>query len=235
MKRHRFYFEGILDGVTVLSTGDLVHQIIRVLKLKAGEEIVLWNGDGNEYVFALEKIGAKDIRGRVVRVEKNDREPDVYGVLYCAILKRENFELVAQKATEVGVSEIVPLVSGRTVKTHINNDRLGKIILEAAEQSGRARIPVLCDAMSFNEALKRAGQDELSYFFDCGEGLQPERADDLQQKKVGVFIGPEGGWTDDERKSAKEAGFIFSSLGPLTLRGETAAIIASYLVCHKFL
>ena len=212
-------------------------------------------------MFALEKVSAKDIRGRVVRVEKNNREPSVHVTLYCAVLKRENFELVCQKATEVGVSEIVPLVTDRTVKTHINKDRLEKIIVEAAEQSGRARIPVLCDAMRFDEAIGRVEKKSRNLFFDLREDVHgdcthalfmaehtsfkghekgmtailpdAQQEQNMSRKNIIIFIGPEGGWSDIERELAQKQEFEVATLGPLTLRGETAAIIAAYLAVQR--
>jgi len=244
MRRHRFYLEEFRNNTTDITTPEFVHQIARVLKLKAGEEIVVWNGDGHDYVFGIEKVSAKDICGRVARVEKNDRESAVSVTLYCAILKRENFELVCQKATEVGVSMIVPLLTERTVKTNINNERLKKIIKEATEQSGRACIPALCDTMSFAEALEQAQTSDANYFFDTAadvisnemrnpDAVSRKRRDPSAQglgmtEKVNIFIGPEGGWSDAERDGAQKAGLEFRSLGSLTLRAETAAIVASY-------
>lgn len=248
MKRHRFFIEKFLKNDTTLSAPELVHQIARVLKLKAEEEIVLWNGDGNEYVFALEKVSAKDIHGHVVRVEENNHESDVSVALYCAVLKRENFELVVQKATEVGVATIVPMVTDRTIKTAINHDRLKKIIQEAAEQSGRARIPTLCDAMSFSNAVKGVEQAGANLFFDTGIDVISNEArnpDPVSRKrrdpslklgmteKINIFVGPEGGWSDTERLAAQKAGLEFRSLGTLTLRAETAAIVATYLMCQE--
>ncbi len=263
--RHRFFIERFSEKGTTLALPDLVHQIGRVLKLRVGEEVVLWTGDGVEYIFAIEKISAKDVRGRVVGVEENTREPDVSVTLYCAILKRENFELVCQKATEVGISAIVPLITERTVKVNINQSRLKKIVQEAAEQSGRARIPVLCDAISFSEALKRVEKDGTNLFFDvssqnsqepplvsavlgAGEERskaymeircrvpQPSNNEMCHQRRfsqVNLFIGPEGGWTDTERVNAMKAGLQFRSLGSLTLRAETAAIVASYIAVQR--
>lgn len=251
MRRHRFFIERFSEKGTTLSDPDLVHQIGRVLKLRVGEEIALWTGDSAEYIFALEKITAKDVRGRVVRALKNDSESTVDVTLYCALLKRENFELVCQKATEVGVSAIAPLITERTVKTHINSSRIKKIILEAAEQSGRARIPALCDATRFADVMNKVEQGGKNLFFDVGVDVisnvmrnpdivsrnprDPSARGLGMTEKINIFIGPEGGWTDPERESAQKAGCEFHSLGALTLRAETAAIVASYFAVQGLL
>ncbi len=234
MKRHRFFYHQLVKTTHTLHDKELVHQIARVLKLKAGEEIVLWNGDGNEYIFNLEQVTGREIQGAVVRIEKNDREPIAKVVLYCAILKRENFELVCQKATEVGVSAIVPLMTDRTVKTAINADRLQRIVQEAAEQSGRALVPKLHPIITLCDALKGANDSTQNYFLDTNMSDAATASFLLEKTLSGMrlFIGPEGGWSDAERELAQKAHCTFVSLGALTLRAETAAIIASYIAAR---
>jgi 16S rRNA (uracil1498-N3)-methyltransferase len=235
MRQHRFYLKSFLPSRTVVQDRDIVHQMCRVLKLRAGEEVVFWNGDGNEYLFELEKVATKDIQGRVVSSEQNGREPSVDVTLYCAILKRENFEIVCQKATEAGVFAIVPLVTERTVKTAVNEERLKKIIQEASEQSGRARIPALCDAMSFGSALRIDSENDERYFFHIAAAPTNNPSSRKMGNVIRIFIGPEGGWSDDEAEQARAAGCITMSLGPLILRAETAAIVASYMAAHAVL
>ena len=152
----------------------------------------------------------------------------VAAVLYCAILKRENFELVVQKATEIGVREIVPLITQRTVKLDIKEERLRKIITEAAEQSGRGRVPMLRQAMSFADALADAQRNDANFFFDISDVIVEEGAIGDAMRR-GLFVGPEGGWSYEEVLAARAAGCHIISLGALTFRAETAAIIASYL------
>jgi 16S rRNA (uracil1498-N3)-methyltransferase len=147
-------------------------------------------------------------------------------ILYCSIIKRENFELMAQKATEVGVKEIVPLLSSRTIKLNIKSERVEKIIKEASEQSGRGKVPELHPPMTFKDALEHAKSNDLNLFFDpSGKIFSPL----TQEKKIGVFIGPEGGWDEDEIGLARAQNFQIVSLGKLVLRAETAAIVASFL------
>jgi 16S rRNA (uracil1498-N3)-methyltransferase len=137
---------------------------------------------------------------------------------------------VVQKATECGVKKIVPLISARTVKTGLKKERLEKIIKEASEQSGRGMLPALMETMSFSEALEQAKDNEQNFFFDASGSSFADQV--LNNNSVGIFVGPEGGWTSDEINLAKEKGCLLASLGQLILRGETAAIIASYFAVY---
>jgi 16S rRNA (uracil1498-N3)-methyltransferase len=229
MKIHRFIgtFDLKQDRIAVHDP-ELVHQVRTVLKLATGERIVLANGIGDEATTVIKEIDASAVTVEVESRRKNTGESGARVTLYCAILKRENFELAAQKATEVGVAEIVPLITERTVKLGFKADRLKKILIEASEQSGRGTVPTLNDPMKLVSALGAAAGNDENYFFDK-DGASLERP---AKKRVGIFIGPEGGWTDAELALAKEYGCKTVSLGAMTLRGETAAIVATYLATH---
>lgn len=223
---HRFIlaFEVIGEKIKV-SDPDVVNQVVHVLKLKTGELLVLCDGKNGEAVCEIENIGKQAIGLKIVETRENKNESPVNVTLYCALLKRENFEWVVQKATEVGVKEIVPLITKRTVKLNLRQDRLEKIIKEAAEQSGRGIVPVLHTPMPFDEAVKSAAG--MNVLLDSSGDTLVTKIH--KSKAVNVWIGPEGGWTPEELEQAKNANFSIASLGALTLRAETAAIIASYL------
>ena len=146
-------------------------------------------------------------------------------------MKKENFEIAVQKAVEVGVKEIVPIITARTVKFGLNKERLEKIIKEAAEQSGRGILPNLNEAIDFDKAIIEAkNKNEVNLFFQIG---YPPLGHSMSKfKKIGVFVGPEGGWTEEETKIAQSNGFTLVGLGKTILRAETAAIIASYLTAN---
>ncbi|MEK9130628.1 MAG: RsmE family RNA methyltransferase [Patescibacteria group bacterium] len=206
---------------------DLSHQIRDVLKIKTDEVVDLMDGQGMEFQAKIVST-AGPVEVEVDSVRQNQSEPMVKVILYCAILKRENFELVAQKATEVGVHDIVPIITERTIKTGLKLARLQKIAAEAAEQSGRGVVPTVHKAMTFKQALVDCARNDVNYFFDPSGQIHNKRPDPIQGS-IGLFIGPEGGWTDNEIALAKQADLVQASLGRLTLRGETAAIVASYL------
>ena len=153
----------------------IVGQISRVLRLKIGEQIILSDGELNEKLVEIKEISKNFIEGIVLKSYKNENEAEVYGILYCAILKRENFELVVQKAIEIGISEIVPIITERTVKLNLNYERLEKIIKEDSEQSGRGRLPVLKKDMKFKEAIESAKKNNLNLFLDSSgaSGAKP--------------------------------------------------------------
>jgi len=142
-------------------------------------------------------------------------------------LKKSNFELVCQKATEIGVKEIVPIITKNTVKLNLNFKRLEKIIKEAAEQSKRGILPKLGKILTFREALKKVQNFELKILFDeSGKNFKSLKT---KAQKRGVFVGPEGGWDRAEIELAKKENFQILNLGKLNLRSETAAILATFL------
>jgi len=230
MKIHRFLItEKITEGEMVVQNKELIHQLQNVLKLKTGELIIIFNNQG-EFQGIIKDLTKKSLK--LSAVAKNQR---VYklknqAILYCAILKKENFEMIVQKATEVGVKKIVPLVTGHTVKLNLNLSRLRKIAQEAAEQSGRLDVPEISPILSLKESLDYIQEGELAWCLDTTS--QIEVIAPVEDKMIHLFIGPEGGWTDEERVLFTKHHFSFLSLGPLVLRGETAAIIASYLACN---
>jgi 16S rRNA (uracil1498-N3)-methyltransferase len=229
-KRHRFIGDFPLHpGRLRVSDADLVHQMHSVLKLAPEEELILGDGKMHEALCRLVSYEKHAVIIDVLEVHANANEPARDSVLFCAILKKELFELVAQKATEVGVREIIPVITARTVKLNLRADRLEKIVREAAEQAGRGQVPIVQKAMPLDEALEYAKHNDVNILFDVGKA-GPDLPREV--RRVGIFIGPEGGWQEQEIELAREYGCRIAGLGPLTLRGETAAIIASYLVLH---
>ncbi len=225
-KRHYFIGQFNWSDTSVNShDSEMIHQIKDVLKINIGEEVVLCDGEGKAVIATLRQMDKKDIKFSVIKL----LPPKNIGrnvVLCAAILKRDNFEWLLQKAVEVGVDEIVPLISERTVKIGSNEKRWQKIIKEAAEQSERQTLPKLHSTLSFKEALKiKNGKAVL--FDPSGESFAKVNT---TENMLTVFIGPEGGWSDSEIKQAKEAKCEVANLGETILRGETAGIVAVYLV-----
>lgn len=225
MRLHRFIGDFDLDAKTLTITdAGLVSQWRTVLRLKPADTLILCDGRGREAEAVIVRLEAKVAEVAIENRDTPKREPQKAATLYCALLKRENFELVVQKATEIGIARIVPLLTERTIKTGFNVDRLQKIIKEAAEQSGRTTLPELSELASFKDAVKEV-QGEDCILFDLGEN--PVH---MPIQAHAAFIGPEGGFSESEVGLARERGFAISSLGDLTMRGETAAIVVSYLM-----
>ncbi len=231
MKIHRFYISGDLHtGAMHITEAEFHNQVKNVLRLTAGEPIILFNGTGEEATGTIADVEAHGITVQIAQVSQGKDEPKRNIILYLAVLKNEHFELAAQKAVECGVTEIVPVITARTVKLALKPERVVKILKEAAEQSGRSVIPRLGHVITFEEAMHQARKNSKNIFCDAsGTGMHELI---LKGTKIGVWIGPEGGFTPEEVGAAQKAGFMIASLGSLILRAETAAIVGVYLAAH---
>lgn len=213
---------------------ELINQIRNVLKLKLGEEVLLGEGNGIEILASIKVIGKREIVLEKISEKINNNENTIQIILYQSIVKRENFEFIAQKACELGVFKIFPIISERTIKTNLNLERIRIIMKEASEQSGRGIIPKCENITSFKEAMKMALENDLNILF------HPESKVNLKEfkfpkniKSIGIFIGPEGGFSEQEVLEARKNSFNILNLGKLILRAETASITGISLV--KFL
>jgi 16S rRNA (uracil1498-N3)-methyltransferase len=231
MKIHRFIIDHKLqNGDFEIKDKEIISQISKVLRLKTGEKILLGDGKGYESLYEIREISKSSIYLSGGQVSKNENEPKKEVTMYLAILKRENFELSIQKATELGISKVVPIITERTVKTGFKRERLEKIIREASEQSGRGKLPTLEKEISFEKAIKDCNPKKTILFDLTGETLET-----CNLKHVtSFFIGPEGGFTDKEVESSKDLGLKIASFGKLTYRGETASIVGSFAIINSW-
>lgn len=230
MKIHRFIGDFDLSKNELKIEGEIAHQIIKVLKLKLSEKIELCDGKDTYAIAEIVEIKKNRVLVKIdtlLRQGYEGQDSTKKVTLFCAILKKENFELVVQKTTECGVSKIVPIITNRTIKTGLNLERLQKIAKEASEQSGRGTVPEILEPINFSKAIEIA--EGKNILFDKSGS---EITKNYKLKTINLFIGPEGGWTDDEIKTVKSLNFKIASLGPLTLRGETAAVISTYLAVN---
>lgn len=221
MKIHRFYND--LAGKKLINLPGIdARQIVNILRLKIGESVIFFNGkDQIDFVYFLKSIEGKNAIFVLKKEAKNNREPEKIIHLYLSILKRDNFELALEKAVELGILTITPVISERTIKKGINLERLQKIAKEAAEQSGRGIVPKILEPIKFIEALNTAVNPLI---FD------PTGKDSLSStiQEISIFIGPEGGWGPKELELAKEKEVPIAPLTQTILRAETAAIIGVY-------
>ncbi|OGI64093.1 hypothetical protein A2733_00250 [Candidatus Nomurabacteria bacterium RIFCSPHIGHO2_01_FULL_40_20] len=225
MRLHRFIGDYNLTKNEVgIKNPENIKQIKGVLRLGLGDHLILCDGKGAQGEFSITKIEKEEI---ICRLEKilPASDPKKKVSLYLAIFKKENFELAVQKAVECGVTNIIPIITERTVKTGLNFSRLEKIILEASEQSERCTLPTLQKTLGFENALAYGYASEEKIIFDPSSSPYSPKKD---TKGASIFVGPEGGFTESEIALARGAGYNVSSLGPLILRGETASIIATY-------
>jgi 16S rRNA (uracil1498-N3)-methyltransferase len=238
---HRFFVlpERIRDKEVVLA--EQAHQIRDVLRLKVGERVIVLDNEGWEYEVELTAVGRGEVRGKVVEKREATGEPGVRITLYQSLLAREKFELVLQKCTEVGVAGFVPVITERSVvrDSGIKASRLGRwrrIIQEAAEQSHRGRLPELAAPVKFEDALAGLDRFEVSLIAAPGARKKSLRACLGGGKGAGsiaLFIGPEGGFTEDEVGQACGNGAVAFSLGERILRTETAAVVASSVILYE--
>lgn len=226
MKIHRFYTKESLSGDIFTSVDkETIHQIRTVFRMKNGGHIIVFNGTGTDYEIEITDITTKSISGTIIK-KFPTQAPSHKRALALSVLKKDNFELVCQKATELGITDIYPIITDRTIKQQVNADRLQKIIIEAVEQSGRGDIPTLHSTQTLVEIYQHTKDSYTSYVADIGAPL-PLRS---HHEDTLVYIGPEGGWSDEEKLFFKEKDIVAISLGQFVLRGETAAIATATLL-----
>ena len=230
---HHFFVSDI-QGDRVVFSAEQAHQMGRVLRLQPGARVVVLDNAGWQYEAELVEVGR---RATAVLHHKQPaaNEPRAQLTLYQALLKRDNFEWVLQKGTEIGVTRFVPLLTARTVAQPPHKaDRWQRILTEAAEQSRRGRIPALAEPLRLEDAWPQAQTADLALL--PWEGASGETlAGALAGKRpstLALFIGPEGGWTEAEVADGRAGGILPVTLGPRILRAETAAIVAAALVMH---
>jgi 16S rRNA (uracil1498-N3)-methyltransferase len=237
--RRFFVPPGIIAGREVALPPELAHRLARVLRLQRGDHVVLADGEGRDYEVELQDVGARRASALVVAERPSPPEPSLTLVLYQSLVRAQRFELVLEKGTEIGVSRFVPLLSGRAeVRTRAGSqraDRWQRIVTEAAEQCGRGRVPALDPPAPFEGAMRTApGLRLIPWEGERSQGLRSYlRALDGRPDAVSLFIGPEGGFAEDEVEVARAAGCVPVSLGPRILRSETAGIVAAALVMHE--
>lgn len=219
--------------------GETSHQIKRVLRLKSGDEVIALDGCGWEYSVQLTQVGGAGVEGRILSSRQTTAEPKTHLTLLVGLTQREKFEWVLQKCTEIGAAAFTPVITSRSLVQDIRSaeqktERWQMILKEAAEQSGRGRIPMLNPPVLYLQALEQLRNFDLGLVASEAEQKTPVTAaiKRFQGESLGVLIGPEGGLTVDEIQRAQKAGIRPVSLGPRILRMETAAIVAAALILH---
>lgn len=242
MSTNRFFVTASsFEGELVRLSPEQARQVRQVLRLEPGDTIVVLDDRGAEYDVALTTVTGKEAMGRVTSTRPAAGEPAVQLTLFQSLLIREKFEWVLQKATEVGVAQIVPVLTARglvrTKQIEDNKlDRWQRILAEAAEQSHRGRIPKLEPITPFAEAFSRfVGFDRLLIAAPAQTATLREALQGIERPDpaIALLIGPEGGFTDEEVALAREKGAVAVGLGPRILRTETAAVIASALILYE--
>jgi len=231
---HQFFVTpGQINGKDIRITGGDVNHIKNVLRMKTGEEIAVSNGiDGKEYRCEISAIGEEEIccTLRFIKEEGLELPSKIY--LFQGLPKADKMELIIQKAVELGVYEIIPVVMRRSV-VKLDEKKVKSKLLRwqgiseaAAKQSKRRVIPVVKEVMTFKEAIAYAGQIDVKLVpYELAEGMQhtKELIDGLRPgQSIAIFIGPEGGFDEEEIRTAIKGGMQPITMGKRILRTETA-------------
>lgn len=234
--------------------GPEAFHVSKVMRLAAGAELELFDGKGGRFKGVIEGVHADGtVTGKVTQTLKaDDRRAPVALNLYLGLLKASHWDYALEKGTELGVSAFIPLLTPRTVvllheieRTKAKAERWSRLIMAASKQCGRADLPPVRDAVQFRDAI-RAVKDK-GVVLVAWEGMKGSvasqtlgpalRAADAKRGadllEVSLFIGPEGGFSDEEIELAEAEGAVLFGMGPRVLRAETAAIAAAALVQYE--
>ncbi len=239
MSRRRFHVPrgSIRDGVAVLPPSQ-AHHLRNVLRICSGDTVEVFDGEGNGF------IGTVEMRGAEVAIRDLKNMPFKKGpvglTLAAALVKSAKFEWMLQKTTELGIEEIIPL-NTRFSEIQIPDSKIDsrlerwiRIVHEASKQCGRFAAPRVRRPVHFQELLnieEFAGCTKFLFYEKAGVYWRPEQTQFTE--RVVLCMGPEGGWDRDEIEQAVKGGYQISSLGPLVLRAETAAIAAVSIIQHQ--
>ena len=227
-----------IERDSIVLKGDIIHQIRDVLRLQSGDHIAVLDNSGWEYDVALERVAKEQATG-VICGKKEIAEPSIKITLYQALIKSDKFGFALQKSTEIGISVFVPVICERCVARHpgsIKQERWEKVIIEAAEQCGRGRLPMLRPTISFKDACRSAAGVSILAGIDADSAKLSDvlRNDINSPTAINLFVGPEGGFTANEGEFARSCGIRKVTLGPRTLRAETAGMVASAAIMYEY-
>ena len=218
-----FVRQPLSDGASVELAAGQANYLGNVLRLGVGAELLAFDGLSGEWLARISEAAKKRM---VLSVERKTREaesiPDVW--LAFAPVKRAQTDWLVEKATELGAARLVPVMTHRTVAERVRLDRLESIAIEAAEQCGRTRVPEIVEPMKLARFIEELDPARILYFADETGGEPLVSA--LREGPAAILVGPEGGFTDEERAFVRGSRASAISLGPRILRAETAALAA---------
>ena len=236
----RFFVEDGIPGPGPLRLkGEAAGHMGRVLRARAGQEVVLFDGRGGEYPAVITAVTRRGVELDVAPRADAERESPVAITLLQGLCRGERMDLVVRKATELGVARIRPVLAGRSVvrldgrRTDSRLAHWRAIVVSACEQCGRNRLPELLPPLPLDDALA-ARDEDLGVLLDPTAPCGPEGLPAPGPRGRALLVGPEGGLAEDERARATDAGFRGIRLGPRVLRTETAAIAGVVLLQSRF-
>ena len=237
MPLERFFIERPPEGGSARLSREEAHHLRHVRRVKAGDEVVLFDGSGIDYVGRVGTLGRAGATVDIVRQERVSREPAVAVTLAVAVVKQQGIHQLVDTCTQLGVKRLMPMRTARTVvKPGANSvERWRRIAIEACKQCGRSVVPEIADVRDMAAILADgvAGHDLAVVAAMRPGGAPLMRLLSGGLRSVLCLIGPEGGFTDEEEQAAVETGCVPVSLGPTVLRTETAAATALALIVQS--
>lgn len=240
---HHFFVQPKdIDDRTVIIKGDDVRHITRSLRLNIEDEISVADGKGTKYLAELIEFNEDFVKAKILEKFKVEVEPKTKVTLVQGLPKSKKMDLIVQKCTEVGIQEIVPVDTKRTIvnlkpkKAQRRQERWQKIAEEAAKQSQRAKIPEVKELSKFNEIIDTFDEYDLvliPWEDEDSQGLKEVLLSNSNAEKIMIIIGPEGGLSAEEVVQVKAAGAKSVTLGPRILRTETAGIATLSMVLYE--
>ena len=257
----RFFVEAeSIKKNQVTIKGSEARHIAQVLRLGEKDKIKVFTGTRREYLTEIIQVSKKEVIGRILKESRLDTEPSIEITLLQGLPKSDKMDFIVQKVTELGVKRIIPVITQRTIvrldkeKAEKRRNRWQRIALEAAKQSGRAIIPEVRKVIPFIQALNNLNRENLNLIpweeetstslkevlkpitdhpSPEGSGQDLSRANARGRSPITVFIGPEGGFTPEEVRIAREKGVLPVSLGPRLLRTETAGLVTLAMILYE--
>ena len=238
---HRFYHSNPLDLNQIIILDEFSsHHALRVMRVKVDDFLILFNGDGFEYRGRVSDINKKTINIEILSKEKNNNESPININLFQSISSNEKMDMVIQKATELGVSSIQPIFTSRsTVKLSL--DRIKKrlihwrqVSISACGQSGRSKIPTIKSPIGFDRFVEGITTNSLNLLLHPDNSRESSNLPNEYSGDINIFIGPEGGFSQDEVLLLKKQNCINIQLGPRILRTETAPLAIIAILQYKY-
>lgn len=239
----RFYVpKDSIRGNKAVISGKEAHHIMDVMRLKKLDKIVAFDGTGHEYIGFIKDTFRDSLSIEIVETRRPSGKSSSSVTLIQSIPKKEKMDYIVEKATELGASRIIPVVTARTVprwdqaKRAVNAERWRKIAKGASKQCGRADIPAVDEIKDFNECLKDSSDYDIALVAALSDDAVKikDALSGFKGGKIAVAIGPEGDFTADEVNAAREAGFKLINLGQRVLKSDTAGVFVLAILNYEF-
>lgn len=235
-----FYSREIIGDLCQLDAEESAH-CVKVLRHREGDEIFVIDGEGTLYSCRLEEASPKAVRARIINIEPDwGSHPYNLRMAVCPTKNIDRYEWFAEKATEVGMDSLVPVIGDHSERKIFKPERMKRVLLSASKQSLKGAIPQVEEIISVKEFIKSCAknENEIKLIACCFEGKTPrlsinDALGDVKAKNITILIGPEGDFSREETELAVECGFVPVHIGPSRLRTETAALCAATAVYLK--